>query len=35
MHLGTMTAAFDHQRASSQHADLNFEDKFGLLVEAK
>lgn len=30
-----MAAAFDHQRASSQHADLSFEDRFGFLVDAE
>ena len=35
MHLAAMAVAFDHQRASSQHADLTFDDRFGLLVEAE
>ena len=35
MHLSAMATAFDHQRASSQHAELSFEDRSGLLVEAE
>ena len=30
-----MAQAFDHQRGSSQHAELAFEDRFGLLVETE
>jgi DNA replication protein DnaC len=30
-----MAAAFDQQRASSQHAELSFDDRFGLLVDAE
>ena len=35
LHLAAMAQAFDQQRASSQHADLSFEDRVGLLVEAE
>jgi DNA replication protein DnaC len=35
LHLGAMAHAFDQQRASTQHADLSFEDRLGLLVEAE
>jgi hypothetical protein len=30
-----MAQAFEQQRGSSQHAALNFEDRFGLLVETE
>jgi DNA replication protein DnaC len=30
-----MAAAFDQQRASSQHAELSFDDRFGFLVDAE
>jgi DNA replication protein DnaC len=33
LHLPAMAQAFDQQRGSSQHAELSFEDRFGLLVE--
>src|SRR5256712_8888277 len=35
LHLTAMAQAFDQQRASSQHAELSFEDRFGLLVETE
>ena len=35
LHLGTMAEAFAQQRGSPSHAELSFEDRFGLLVEAK
>jgi DNA replication protein DnaC len=35
LHLTAMAQAFEHQRGSSQHADLSFEDRFGLLVETE
>ena len=35
LHLAAMAQAFDQQRGSSQHADLHFEDRVGLLVEAE
>ena len=35
LHLTAMAQAFDHQRGSSQHAELSFEDRFGLLVETE
>jgi hypothetical protein len=33
LHLTAMAQAFDHQRGSSQHAELSFEDRVGLLVD--
>ena len=33
LHLPAMAQAFDQQRGSSQHAELSFEDRFGLLVD--
>jgi DNA replication protein DnaC len=33
LHLPAMAQAFEEQRGSSQHAELTFEDRFGLLVE--
>jgi DNA replication protein DnaC len=33
LHLPAMAQAFEQQRGSSQHAELSFEDRFGLLVE--
>ncbi len=30
LHLTAMAQAFEHQRGSSQHAELSFEDRFGL-----
>jgi DNA replication protein DnaC len=35
LHLMAMAAAFEEQRGSSAHAALNFEDRFGLLVETE
>ena len=35
MHLTAMAQALDQQRSSSQHAELSFEDRFGLLVDAE
>lgn len=35
LHLTAMAQAFDHQRGSSHHAELSFEDRFGLLVETE
>src|SRR3989454_6893300 len=35
LRLMAMAQAFDQQRASSQHAELSFEDRFGLLVETE
>lgn len=35
LHLTAMAQAFDQQRGSSQHAELSFEDRFGLLVETE
>ncbi len=35
LHLTAMAQAFEHQRGSSQHAELSFEDRFGLLVETE
>jgi DNA replication protein DnaC len=35
LHRGTMAEAFDQQRGSAPHAELSFEDRFGLLVEAE
>jgi DNA replication protein DnaC len=35
LHLAAMAHAFDQQRSSSHHADLSFEDRVGLLVEAE
>ena len=35
LHLTAMAAAFDQQRGSSQYAALNFDDRFGLLVETE
>ena len=33
LHLPAMAQAFDQQRGSSQHAELSFEARFGLLVD--
>jgi DNA replication protein DnaC len=35
LHLPAMAQAFEQQRGSSQHAELSFEDRFGLLVETE
>src|SRR5262249_30926102 len=35
LHLPAMAHAFDQQRGSSSHAELSFEDRVGLLVEAE
>jgi DNA replication protein DnaC len=35
LHLGAMADAFAQQRSSSPHAELSFDDRFGLLVEAE
>ena len=35
LHLAAMAHAFEQQRTSSQHADLSFDDRLGLLVEAE
>jgi DNA replication protein DnaC len=35
LHLVAMAQAFDTQRSSAAHADLGFDDRFGLLVEAE
>jgi len=35
LHLTAMAQAFDHQRGSSQHAELPFDDRFGLLVDTE
>jgi DNA replication protein DnaC len=35
LHLSAMAQAFEQQRGSSQHAELSFEDRFGLLVETE
>ena len=35
LHLTAMATAFDQQRSSSQHAELSFDDRFGLLVETE
>jgi len=35
LHLTAMAQAFEQQRGSSQHAELSFEDRFGLLVETE
>src|SRR5215471_13355392 len=35
LRLTAMAAAFDQQRASSQHAELSFDDRLGLLVDAE
>src|SRR5688572_23714279 len=35
MHLTAMAQAFDQQRGSSQHAELPFDDRFGLLVDTE
>ena len=35
MHLTAMAQALDQQRSSSQHAELSFEDRFGLLVDTE
>ena len=35
LHLTAMAHAFEQQRGSSQHAELSFEDRFGLLVETE
>jgi DNA replication protein DnaC len=35
LHLTAMAQAFDQQRGSSQHAELSFDDRFGLLVDTE
>jgi len=35
LHLAAMAQAFAQQRGSTQHADLSFDDRVGLLVEAE
>ena len=35
LHLTAMATAFDQQRSSSQHAELSFDDRFGLLVDTE
>src|SRR3989442_10576477 len=35
LRLMAMATAFDQQRSSSQHAELSFEDRFGLLVDTE
>ncbi len=35
LRLPAMAQAFDQQRGSSQHAELSFEDRFGLLVDRR
>jgi len=35
LHLQAMAVAFEHQRGGSQYAELSFEDRLGLLVEAE
>src|SRR6266852_5897604 len=35
LHLKAMATALDQQRGSSQHAELSFDDRFGLLVETE
>src|SRR5206468_9190972 len=35
LRLMAMAAAFDQQRSSSQHAELSFDDRFGLLVDTE
>ena len=35
LHLTAMAQAFDQQRGSAAHAELHFEDRFGLLVDAE
>jgi DNA replication protein DnaC len=35
LHLTAMATAFDQQRSSSAHAELPFEDRFGLLVDTE
>jgi DNA replication protein DnaC len=35
LHLHAMATAFDEQRRSTQYAELNFEDRVGLLVETE
>src|SRR5215204_416569 len=35
LRLMAMAAAFEQQRHSSQHAELTFEDRFGLLVDTE
>ena len=32
LHLIAMAQAFEHQRGSAPHAELHFDDRFGLLV---
>jgi hypothetical protein len=33
LHLTAMATAFDQQRSASSHAELTFDDRFGLLVQ--
>src|SRR5215831_12463806 len=35
LHLLAMAQAFEQQRGSAQHAELHFDDRFGLLVDAE
>ena len=35
LHLSAMAQAFEQQRGSAQHAELHFDDRFGLLVDAE
>jgi DNA replication protein DnaC len=35
LHLTAMATAFEHQRSSSQHAELSFDDRLGLLVDTE
>jgi DNA replication protein DnaC len=35
LHLSAMAQAFEQQRGSAPHAELHFEDRFGLLVDAE
>jgi hypothetical protein len=35
LHLTAMAQAFEQQRGSAPHAELPFDDRFGLLVEAE
>jgi hypothetical protein len=35
MRLTAMATAFEHQRGSSQYAELSFDDRLGLLVDTE
>jgi len=35
LHLTAMATAFEAQRSSSQHAELSFDDRLGLLVDTE